>query len=702
MVHSATRLFAATLFIAALALRLIYLWEHRASPFFDAPILDAKTFLDKAQLIADGDLWGGSEPFWQPPLYIYLLAAVCWLFPISHFVAIHFLHATLGALSCVIVYVLVRRTFGEQVGRIAGGITALCGSLIYFEGELLAVPLEVILNLLLLHRLSLALRQQRNRDWILAGLIVGLAALTRPNVLLFATVFCAWLIWQRDDVNRISRRAFLSFLLTAALVICPITLRNWIAEPDLVLISSNGGVNFYIGNNADYEHTVSLRPGMDWDEMVMEPGRAGQQTAAAKSAYFLRKSLSYIAAHPLDYLGLLLDKSLAFWLGPEAKRNQNIYYARQDSRVLSALLWDWHLSFPFGLLGPLSLLGLGLSIRERDPSIVILRLYALSYIASVVLFFPAARYRMPVLPVLIAFAAFAAWCLYLSIRRKSWARAAGQIAPLSVLLILCNLTAASPPITEDAQLHFDLGEVHLRKENYAIAERYSRRALALDPNYNYARHNLAVAHFYQGHYSASEREALATVAENPLRPDTHVLLGQIYLQTKKLRQAEIHLQRALTIDPASTMAHYYTGRLLYRQQRYAAAATHLQQVLTKQPNDFWLRYELARALQQAGQNTAALHHYQQALTLSRRPEALVAIGALHLLEGRAREARTHFIQALDVDPYNPEAHINLALLDLEDGRPAIAIDRLRQVLARGNSPQAQRLLDEIRRRMSNN
>ena len=90
------------------------------------------------------------------------------------------------------------------------------------------------------------------------------------------------------------------------------------------------------------------------------------------------------------------------------------------------------------------------------------------------------------------------------------------------------------------------------------------------------------------------------------------------------------------------------------------------------------------------------------MDLARRPEALVAIGALHVLAGRENKARNHFLQALELEADNPEAHINLALLDLEGGRPVAAIDRLRGVLARGDSPQAQRLLDEVRRRMGDN
>ena len=691
-----TRFFWGALLLGALALRLGYLWEHRASPFFDSPIVDAQTFLKQAQALSSGPFWGGDEPYWQPPLYIYLLAFVYWLLPASYFVGIRLVHAGLGVLSCLLVYALARHAFGEQVGRIAGVMAALCGSLLYFEGELLAVPVEVFLNLLLLYGLLLAWRRERGRDWVLAGFIAGLAALTRPNILLFIAAFCAWALWHRRTS---AYRSLLLFIVPIALVILPVTYRNWTIEPDLVFISSNAGVNFYIGNNADYERTVSLRPGMQWEDMIAEPAHWGHETAAARSAFFFGKAFDYIAAQPLDYLGLLCKKGFLFWNGPEAKRNQDIYYARQHSWLLSFLLWDWYISIPFGLVGPLSLLGLGLSMREEwTPPISLLRLYALVYTASVVLFFPAARYRMPVVPVLIAFAAFAAFQLYLGVRRRAYIRTTVLAVPLVGLLVLCNLAEAAPT-AEDAQLCFDLGEVHLRKRDYAQSARYSSRALELDPAYNYARHNLAVAYFHQEHYGESEREALHTLAENPRRDDTRILLGRIYLATNKPQQAAAHLRHALERDPESGMAHYYYGRLLYRQGHYAAAAIHLQQALPWQPQDFWLHYELGRALQQAGQAKAALSQYQHALSVERRPEALVAIGALHLAAGHTTKAHTQFLQALELAPSNPEAHVNLALIELENGDHVAAIDRLRQVLARGPSPHAQRLLDEAYRRL---
>ena len=702
MGNSPSRLFpSSVLFLAALTPRIAYLYEHRESPFFISPIVDAKTFIEKAQLIAGGELWGGAEPYWQPPLYIYLLSFIIWLLPSTYWVGIRLLQSVLGAFSCVLIYALARRIFGERVGRIAGGMAAICGSFLYFEGELLSTTVEITLNLLLLYQICSALDTRQRSKWIIAGILSGLSALTRPNILLFIGVFCSWLGWRQwRNADHISRSTPIWFIVPIALVILPITWRNWNTEPDLVFISSNGGINFYIGNNLNYEQTVSLRPGMQWDHMVMEPVRAGHTTAAAKSSFFMHKGLHYITENPVEAFGLFLKKGYHTLAGPEIKRNQNIYYAREQSWILSLLLWNWHLSIPFGVIGPLSLLGLGVNMTKRIPAIYILRLYTICYLISIVLFFPAARYRMPVLPVLIVFAASAIWHLSLSIRSRSWSRTMLLAGPLSGLLIIFNLTQAAPS-AEDPQLWFDLGEVHLRNGEYPLAADYSRRALALDPHYNYARHNLALAYFHQDEFAKSEQEALSALAENPLRIDTRVLLGKIYLATQRPKRAETFLRQALDRDPGSAVAHYFYGRLLYAQKRFTTAVTHLQKAQIGQPRSFSLHYDLGRALQQAGRSNEALTEFQQALELEKRPQAHVAIGASYLLLGRSQEAHRQFVRALEIDSENPEAHINLALLDIQDGHLHKAIDRLHKVLQRHPSPQAQRLLEEAYRQKTN-
>lgn len=684
--------------LGALSLRLLFLWESSANPFFDAPIVDAQTFLRQAQSIAAGDLWGGSEPFWQPPLYIYLLALICWLFPSDYFLAIRLLQAALGTLSCGILYAIARRCFDEKTARIASIGAALCGSSIFFEGELLAVALEVFLNLLLLQRLLVAVEKPAYAPWVGTGLLAGLAALTRPNVLLFIAAFalCYFLTSIHDPKGKWKKSLRLLLLLgSLALVIIPTTVRNYMMEPELVLISSNGGINFYIGNSGHYDEKVSIHPGMRWEAMAMEPVRAGHTTAAAKSAYFYARSFEYIAAHPLEYAQTLLRKLFLFFSGPEIKRNFDIYFARQYSYVLSFLLWDYALSFPFGLIGPLSLIGLYITWHHRSSTIALIRLYALTYVLSVVLFFVAARYRMPVLPVLIVFASVGGLGIYNSVRRGTGWRRSKTLWIFAALTLVFNLPSAADH-TRDAQLQFDLGEVYLRKESYELAAAHAQKALQLEPSYNYARHNLAVALFNLGALDRAIAEGEETARENPQRADTHGLLGRAYAKQGAFQRAEQSFRRALAIDPNSGITHYYYGRFLYQTHRYKRASAELEKAAAWQPGDPWIHYELGRALHGAGDETKALNAYERAWAIGQLADAANAIGAVHFVAGRPEQARAFFTHALQRDPGNLDAQINLCMIDIQEGHVQRGLSRLQSLYEQfPESPALRRALQSV-------
>ena len=54
--------------IAALVIRLFYLYQIRTIPFFHIFFIDAETYNNWANSIAAGHWWG-EEPFYQAPLY---------------------------------------------------------------------------------------------------------------------------------------------------------------------------------------------------------------------------------------------------------------------------------------------------------------------------------------------------------------------------------------------------------------------------------------------------------------------------------------------------------------------------------------------------------------------------------------------------------------------------------------------------------
>src|SRR5262249_13784684 len=142
-------------------------------------------------------------------------------------------------------------------------------------------------------------------------------------------------------------------LVGVLLPIAPVTLRNHAHGGEWVLLSTNGGLNLYLGNNDHYRDTFSLRPRRHWEELTTQPERAGLTQPGAQSRYFTAKALSVAAHHPLREAGLFARKLYLFFNGAEIPR---------DSELRIFGVWP---PFPDGILIPLALAGFVVGWRER-------------------------------------------------------------------------------------------------------------------------------------------------------------------------------------------------------------------------------------------------------------------------------------------------------------------------------------------------
>jgi len=67
----------AIVFVIALAVRLVHLWQMREAPFFSVLLGDSRGYDEWARRIAAGE-WLGTDVFYQAPLYPYFLAVIYW------------------------------------------------------------------------------------------------------------------------------------------------------------------------------------------------------------------------------------------------------------------------------------------------------------------------------------------------------------------------------------------------------------------------------------------------------------------------------------------------------------------------------------------------------------------------------------------------------------------------------------------------
>ncbi len=243
------------LFTFALLLKLIFVFQSRDSLQVTVPILDARYYVDMARDIAGGN-WARREAFFMGPLYPYLMALVFSVFG-KGFTAMRLIQASGGAFTVVLSYLIGTRVFRPSVAMLGAVLLALYGTITFFEGQLLMTWLGTLLNLLLLFVLLGGPRKARFLSLLdrhhtvrpaAAGVLLGLSALARASILVIFPVILAWIFFVDRDGRRLVRAAV--FTAGALAAILPVTLHNRAASGDTVLITSNGGMNFYIGNNA--------------------------------------------------------------------------------------------------------------------------------------------------------------------------------------------------------------------------------------------------------------------------------------------------------------------------------------------------------------------------------------------------------------------------------------------------------------------
>ena len=663
---------------AAFALRLLYIFQSQRSPFYDFPLVDAKAYTQAAAAMALGHF--GDQPFWQPPLYPHFLGALYALFEPS-FTLPRLVQAALGATLCLLIFRL-GRVFSPAVGYLAAGLAACYGPFIFFEAELLPPALALVLNLLALWALLWAV-EGRSRRLLLPGFLFGLAALCVANVLAFVPVAALWLVWVRR--GRLVGVAAL--LLGTALAVAPVTLRNYYVSGDWVLISYNAGLNFYIGNNAQYGETVAIQPGPAWLELTARPRvEAGVTQPSAQSRFFFAEAWDFIRHQPFAYLKLLLYKLYLFWHGDEIGRNQDLYFAREYAPLLQVLLWKYGVAFPFGLLAPLALVGLGLSYRNgllRRPEPLLLALFAGAYMLTVVAFFVSARYRLPVIPILLMFAAYGGRELYLLWRRGAYRDLLVGCGAAFLLAVACNFRVGAMNVEGDAHTHYRLGYVYEKKGLPINAIAAYEKALTLDPDIKWARFNLASLYARSGEYNRAVAGYGEFIRRFPEVTRARLALGNVYLRTGRYAEAIAAYEGLLGTKDADAADLY--GRLGYAHAQLGQlkqAAVAYEKLAAAKPDSLQARLQLGELYEQLKRLDAARAEYRQILAAdSLHAAARYRLARLLFFADQAEEAKAHLQQVIVRNPDAVDVRFLLATQYIVEHRAAAAMEQVQAILA---------------------
>ena len=645
-----------------LFLRILHLVYITKSPDFTAPMADAAYHDYWARGLADGD-WSPPEgmtdpqirssPYFRPPGYPYFLAFVYMLSGSSRLAA-GIVQMTMGLVNCVLAYILGRSLFGRATGLILAGFMSIYWIFIFFEGELLAPVLVIFFALLLMNVLQLWTEKFTYARSIIAGIVFGLLVVIRPNVLLFVPLILTWAWWlarRRNDGRRLSIAAS-GFLASAAIVIAPVTLRNYLAANDFVLISSNAGINLYAGNN---EQANCFSPNItglkemaglenwtcfSYPEVVhrVEIISGKPVKYSEVSSYFAGKALRYIHKNPLKTLKLLLRKTLLFWGPAEISNNKEIFCEKKMSAALRYIP-GFPVVLSSALLGLLQLIS-NLKVwrikkeplnpkaeKQFEVSLLIL-LFICAYFVSYLPFFITARFRVPIIPFLLLFGAYGVYEIARNARNRHFRKAVcWTITWVALWAVVSRPFAPYKP--NWARWYYCRGQAYLNNNQIDRAVKEYRKAIKIEPNAFWA----------------------------------HSFLADALMQQGKLEEAAQHYYSVLNIKPDFLKAQFNLAGILFQQGNIDDAIRYWTHVIQLNPYYAEAHSNLAAAFYKQGKNDEAIAHWLEAA--KQRPdwaEVQNSLGTALYRQGKNKEAARYWAEAIRLKPDWPEPYNNLAWL----------------------------------------
>jgi len=384
--------------ILCLLLRIVWIFVFSPIELTDDP--KAYDSIAKGLVQGEGYHEEGKRAF-RPPGYPYFLAALYSIFG-AHPLPVKLVQAVLGVFTCLIIFLLGKRFANERTGLWAAGFFAVYPQFIRYPGGLYAETLFIVLLFLAILILFVFTEKPTYSRSILAGILMGFAALTREVAFLMLFPIAFWMFFFIK--NSVIRKTYLiklsTFFIFFILTICPWTLRNYFVFHEFVLFSTSGGFNFYIGNNpeATGEYDSDLDTKIKWPMSIKDKSQEellALEIEASKSGY--KQGMNFIINNPTKFLKLSLKKLFLFWRPPY----YNLKFPKNIKETPFRIAW----LINYSILMLLAIPGIVMSIKMFGSKSYLFHFLLLSVTGLHMLVYTATRYRLPLIPILMIFAA---------------------------------------------------------------------------------------------------------------------------------------------------------------------------------------------------------------------------------------------------------------------------------------------------------
>jgi 4-amino-4-deoxy-L-arabinose transferase-like glycosyltransferase len=388
--------------VAAAALRAFSVWAV-AETALDG---DEEVYFTRARIVAEGGRFDGV----RPPGIWFLNAAVFRALGASP-AAARGTSAALGVATVALVFALGRLLAGRRAGLAAAAGAALLPELIAYDHSLWSEPLYVCLGAAGLALLAAQAGAPAPARAAAAGAALAGAALTRDVGALFLPVALGWLLWSGRSAPGAAARAGLAFALAAGLALLPWSVFVNRRSDSFVLISTKTWYNLLIGNCRELAmgpEGPRLRAGMAYRHLG--PDVSAREAAARRIA--LRGIAEQGPAWPLRKIAQevpkLLDPASApvkrlLWSPDEPGRAGRRAYRLRPAGLDAAPVRAALAAAAVAGWVALALLGTAGLVLARNRTVSgLFALFAACQVAPTLLAYALPRYRLALVPILLA------------------------------------------------------------------------------------------------------------------------------------------------------------------------------------------------------------------------------------------------------------------------------------------------------------
>lgn len=676
----------------ALALRLwnvVAIGDH----FYANYLSDASTYMLWASKITAGSSYLGPA-FPMGPLYPYFLA-LCLSLGFS-FYSVLFLQALFGTVVVYIIYIISRRIFGRKAALISAVMAAVYAPHIFYDGLLLSESLQLLLiGLALLLIIPHKNIKLNSWSYFFGGIIIGLTALGRGTILIFVLfVVLYWLIRAAESTKSKAReyiKRSVVILLGAFCGILPASLHN-IAKGEPVAISSNFGINLYVGNNPEangaYDEPKGLNLSSDFTGKGIAERETGRQLGSSQvSSYWSGKAFDYIKKNPAMFIKGLLVKAWLYLWDFDIPQAESVQIQGEFSPVFKILpAGYWFVLIP-GLWGMILL--------KADERKWLLILLLISGVAGTMIFFVIGRFKLSGSLPLLIFSGGGILFIYRSIRDGNSKAILKCVIVSAITILVLFLPRPIDRKAKIASAYDNVGISYFYKNEPDKAVKWYRKALEIKPAHAPALNNMGGYFYTKANPDSAIYYFRRSIKSDSTDDRTYLNLGKTF-QNMGLRDSALYyLKRAKSLSPYGLDADKALAELGYQAdgdtsrpagsksfdillgqaERYAAqghfdlAESYYKQALGIKPNNILALNNLGFAYQAQGKFQLAGEIFERLIELSGGGAiAYNNLAGVVYRQGLIDSAEVLWEKAINLDPTNTQYKKNLDYLRREKNK----------------------------------